>query len=103
MLKKLGAWTMMLVGTAAFLQPVAARAQSPYDRGYYSYNDRGYDNGYYNPRRDFERREWREHEERKQEWRERRWREHEWRERERWERRNSYDNRYYNPYNGYRY
>ena len=103
MLKKLGALTMMLVGTAAFLQPVAANAQSPYDRGYYSYNDRGYRDGYYGNRRDFERRERWEREASKQAWRERKWREQEWREHERWERRNGYGNGYYNPYGQYRY
>jgi hypothetical protein len=103
MLKKLGALTMMLVGTAAFLQPVAASAQSPYDRGYYSYNNRGDRDGYYGNRRDFERRERWEREARKQAWRERRWREHEWHEHERWQRRNGYGNGYYNPYGQYRY
>ena len=103
MLKKLGVLTMMLIGTAAFLQPVAAYAQSPYDRGYYSYNDRGYRGDYYGPRRDFDRHERREREAQRQEWRENKWREHEWREHERWERRNSYNYRYYNPYYGYPY
>jgi hypothetical protein len=104
MLKKLGALTMMLIGTAAFLQPTVARAQSPYDRGYYSYNDRGYRDGYYGNRRDFERNERWEREARKQAWREQKRREHEWREHERWERRNNYYNGYYNnPYYRYPY
>ena len=103
MFKKLGVLTMMAIGTAAFLQPVAAYAQSPYDRGYYAYNDRGYYGGDYRGRRDFEHREWRERDERKEEWRERKWREQEWREHERWERRNGYDQRYYNPYSRYPY
>ena len=85
MLKKLGALTMMLIGTAAFLQPTVAHAQSPYYRGYYSNNDRDYRNGYYGNRRDLERRERWEREARKQAWREQKWREHEWREHERWE------------------
>ena len=103
MLKKLGVLTTMLIGTAAFLQPVAAHAQSPYYGGYYSYNDRAYRDGHYDSRRDFERQQRWEREARRQEWRERKWREQEWREHERWERRHGYDNRYYNPYNGYGY
>jgi hypothetical protein len=101
MLKRLGVLTVMFLGTAAFLQPVSAYAQSPYDRGYYSYNDRGYRNDYYGPNRDYNRQEWREGERREQKWRERRWREQEWRAHERWENRNGYyNNRYYNPYYG---
>ena len=101
MLKRLGALTLLLAGTAAFLQPVAAYAQSPYDRGYYSYNDRGYRDDYYG-RRDFERQE---REERREAKREREWRRQEWREHERWERRNSYvpPSGYGNPYYRYPY
>ncbi len=106
MLKKLGAWTLMLVGTAVFLQPVTANAQSRYDRGYYSYNNGGDRDRYYGDR-DHERREWREREERREAAREREWRKREWREHERWERRNGYEgvygNAYGNPYYRYPY
>lgn len=104
MIKRLGVLTLLLAGTAAFLQPTAAYAQSPYNRGYYSYNDRGYRDGYYGSR-DFDRHARHEREERREERREREWRRQEWREHERWERRSSYapSYGYYNPYYGYPY
>ena len=90
MLKRIGVLGLLLVGSMAFLQPVAANAQDRY--GVYGYYGGGNDRYSYRDDRHHDRHWMKEQERREKEWRRREFLEHERRER------NNYRNNYYRNY-----